>query len=81
MRLFAMFLVFPWLPWSPSPILQPLDPSLAYCCLLLHKRGVPVNNNMLGMLTALLTATLNMQVDVCHAIVCMCVNVCIICAS
>ena len=58
--LFAMFLVFLGLPQSQYPILHP--PSLGHCCPLLHNMAMLVNNDMLGMLTALLRATWNMHV-------------------
>ena len=73
---FAMCLVFPRLPCSSYPILH--TPSLSHFCPLLHHVAEAVNNAMLGMLTALIMATQNMQLVVCYPIACMHVNMCII---
>ena len=71
--LFAIFLVFPGLPQSPYPILQP--PSVPHFCPLLCNMAAPVSSDLLGMLTTLLRAAQSMKVVVCA---CMCVNMCIV---
>ena len=55
------------------PIMHP--PSLPQFCPLLRNIAAPVNSDILGMLTALLGATRNMQVVVCA---CMRVNMCLV---
>ena len=70
---FAIFLVFPRLPYSPYPIRHPS--SLPHFCPLLLNMAAAVNGDMVGMLTALLRATRNMQAVVCA---CMCVTSCIV---
>ena len=73
MMVFAMYLVLLGLPESPYPILHP--PSSDEFCCLPRNMAAPVNDNMLGMVTALLRATRNMHV-VLRA--CMPVNMCIL---